>query len=77
MHPLQETTMTGLFPGTADHYRRFRLPYPQETFDWIVARHGLDGTGQLLEPDGRYWRESERQWDVLHCITARPALEQP
>jgi SAM-dependent methyltransferase len=46
---LHEITMTELFAGTADHYRRFRPPYPQEVFDWIVTRHGLDGTGRLLD----------------------------
>ncbi|KRR26395.1 hypothetical protein CQ14_02540 [Bradyrhizobium lablabi] len=46
---LDEIIMTELFVGTADHYRRFRPPYPQEAFDWIVARHGLDGAGRLLD----------------------------
>ncbi|MGJ4952339.1 class I SAM-dependent methyltransferase [Bradyrhizobium sp. HKCCYLS20291] len=41
--------MTDLFAGTADHYRRFRPPYPQDVFDWIVTQHRLDGTGRLLD----------------------------
>jgi SAM-dependent methyltransferase len=41
--------MTELFAGTADHYHRFRPPYPREAFDWIATRHGLDGTGRLLD----------------------------
>jgi SAM-dependent methyltransferase len=41
--------MRELFAGTADCYRRFRPPYPVEAFDWIVAQHGLDGTGRLLD----------------------------
>jgi SAM-dependent methyltransferase len=44
-----EITMTELFTGTADHYRRFRPPYPLEAFDWIATRHKLDGTGRLLD----------------------------
>ena len=41
--------MRELFAGTADCYRRFRPPYPAEAFDWIVAQHGLDGAGRLLD----------------------------
>jgi SAM-dependent methyltransferase len=41
--------MQELFAGTADCYRRFGPPYPAEAFDWIVAQHGLDGAGRLLD----------------------------
>jgi len=41
--------MHELFAGTADCYRRFRPPYPVEAFDWIIAQHGLNGTGRLLD----------------------------
>ena len=41
--------MRELFAGTADCYRRFRPPYPVAVFDWIVAQHGLDGVGRLLD----------------------------
>src|SRR5438128_246497 len=41
--------MHELFAGTADCYRRFRPPYPVETFDWIIAQHGLNGMGRLLD----------------------------
>jgi len=41
--------MRELFAGTADCYRRFRPPYPVEAFDWIIAQHGLNGTGRLLD----------------------------
>jgi SAM-dependent methyltransferase len=41
--------MSELLAGAADFYRRFRPPYPAEAFGWIVAQHGLDGTGRLLD----------------------------
>jgi SAM-dependent methyltransferase len=41
--------MRELFADTADCYSRFRPPNPAEAFDWIVAQHGLDGAGRLLD----------------------------
>jgi cyclopropane fatty-acyl-phospholipid synthase-like methyltransferase len=41
--------MRELFAGTADCYRRFRPAYLTEVFDWIVAQHGLNGAGRLLD----------------------------
>src|SRR5262245_18383532 len=38
-----------LFFGTADYYERYRPPYPQEVFDWVIAEHKLDGRGRLLD----------------------------
>jgi ubiquinone/menaquinone biosynthesis C-methylase UbiE len=37
------------FAGAAGYYDRFRPPYPQEVFDWLVREHGLDGHGRLLD----------------------------
>ncbi len=38
-----------LFLGTAEYYERYRVPYPQEVFDWIVSEYKLDGHGRLLD----------------------------
>jgi SAM-dependent methyltransferase len=38
-----------LFFGTAEYYGRYRVPYPQEVFDWIVNEYQLDGRGRLLD----------------------------
>jgi SAM-dependent methyltransferase len=38
-----------LFLGAAEYYRRYRVPYPEEVFDWIVDEHRLDGRGRLLD----------------------------
>ena len=39
----------GAFAGLADAYQRYRVPYPDEIFDWIVREYGLDGRGRLLD----------------------------
>jgi SAM-dependent methyltransferase len=38
-----------LFKGTAEHYDRFRLPYPALLLDDLRARVPLDGNGRLLD----------------------------
>ena len=38
-----------LFRSTAYYYRYFRKPYPDEIFDLLRARFGLNGTGKLLD----------------------------
>src|SRR3982074_2810857 len=38
-----------LFLGAAQYYERYRVPYPQEIFDWIVNEYRLDGCGRLLD----------------------------
>lgn len=38
-----------LFLGTAEYYECYRVPYPQEVFDWIVNEYQLDGRGRLLD----------------------------
>jgi SAM-dependent methyltransferase len=38
-----------LFLGTAEYYERYRVPYPQEVFDWIVNEYRLEGRGRLLD----------------------------
>lgn len=38
-----------LFEGTAEHYQRYRVPYPREALDWIVYEFRLDGRGRLLD----------------------------
>ena len=37
------------FAGTAEHYQHYRVPYPDEVFDWIRREYGLDGRGRLLD----------------------------
>ena len=37
------------FAGIADDYQRYRVPYPDEIFDWIMREYGLDGRGRLLD----------------------------
>ena len=37
------------FLGTAEYYERYRVPYPQEAFGWIVDEYRLDGRGRLLD----------------------------
>jgi SAM-dependent methyltransferase len=37
------------FAGTAENYQRYRVPYPDEVFDWIRHEYGLDGRGRLLD----------------------------
>lgn len=42
--------MTGTaFAGIAEEYHRYRVPYPEEVFDWIRREYGLDGRGRLLD----------------------------
>jgi hypothetical protein len=38
-----------LLLGAAKYYERYRVPYPQEVFDWIVNEYRLDGCGRLLD----------------------------
>jgi SAM-dependent methyltransferase len=38
-----------LFVGAAEYYERYRVPYPQEVFDWIVNEYQLNGRGRLLD----------------------------
>src|SRR5262245_12719685 len=38
-----------LFVGAAEYYERYRVPYPQEVFDWIVNEFQLNGRGRLLD----------------------------
>jgi SAM-dependent methyltransferase len=40
---------TDLFAGTAEHYERFRPPYPKTLLDDVRARLPLRGTGRLLD----------------------------
>jgi SAM-dependent methyltransferase len=37
------------FAGVAENYQRYRVPYPDGVFDWIVREYGLDGRGRLLD----------------------------
>jgi ubiquinone/menaquinone biosynthesis C-methylase UbiE len=37
------------FAGTAEDYQRYRVPYPDEVFDWIRREYNLDGRGRLLD----------------------------
>jgi SAM-dependent methyltransferase len=37
------------FAGVAEDYQRYRVPYPDEIFDWIIREYGLDGRGRLLD----------------------------
>ena len=39
----------GGFAGVAESYQRYRVPYPDAVFDWIVREYGLDGRGRLLD----------------------------
>jgi ubiquinone/menaquinone biosynthesis C-methylase UbiE len=45
----REEHVNDLFLGTAEYYERYRVPYPQEVFDWIVNEYKLDGHGRLLD----------------------------
>lgn len=38
-----------LFSSTAWYYARYRPGYPQELFDLVIDRFGLDGTGRMLD----------------------------
>jgi FkbM family methyltransferase len=38
-----------LFLFAADYYERYRVPYSQEVFDWVINEHQLDGRGRLLD----------------------------
>ena len=38
-----------LFLGAAEYYERYRVPYPQEVFDWVINEYRLDGRGRLLD----------------------------
>jgi SAM-dependent methyltransferase len=37
------------FAGVAQDYQRYRVPYPDQVFNWIVREYGLDGRGRLLD----------------------------
>lgn len=39
----------GAYGGTAEAYQRYRVPYPDEVFDWIRSEYNLDGRGRLLD----------------------------
>ena len=57
----------GLFIGTAWYYARFRPPYPDALFDYLVSEFALDGksnlldlgcgTGQIAIPLARHFRQ--------------------
>ncbi|HKR97696.1 MAG TPA: class I SAM-dependent methyltransferase, partial [Candidatus Angelobacter sp.] len=38
-----------LFAGTASYYSRYRFPYPQQFFDYLIRTFGFDGTGSALD----------------------------
>lgn len=38
-----------LFLGTAEYYHRYRAPYAEAVFDWIVGEYHLDGFGRLID----------------------------
>ena len=38
-----------LFAGTASYYSRYRFPYPQPLFDYLIRIYGFDGTGMALD----------------------------
>lgn len=40
---------SSIFEGTAWYYARYRLPYPQELIDDLIAEFRLDGCGRLLD----------------------------
>ncbi len=46
---MAQPAIPDLFKGTAWYYARFRPPYPDELFDHVKKRFGLDGTGTLLD----------------------------
>jgi SAM-dependent methyltransferase len=37
------------FAGVAEAYERYRVPYPDGVFDWILGEYALDGRGRLLD----------------------------
>ncbi len=41
--------MKTLFDGTSKYYAKYRAPYPQEMFEDVVAKFGLNGQGRLLD----------------------------
>jgi trans-aconitate methyltransferase len=38
-----------LFASTAGYYSRYRFPYPQELFSYLIQAYGFDGTGTALD----------------------------
>src|SRR5581483_732300 len=38
-----------LFAGAASYYSRYRFPYPQQLFDYLIQTFGFDGTGAALD----------------------------
>ena len=38
-----------LFSGTASYYSRYRFPYPQQLFDYLIQAFGFHGTGTALD----------------------------
>jgi hypothetical protein len=66
-----------LFLGAAQYYERYRVPYPQEVFDWIINEYRLDGRGRLLDggcgtgqvalPLSRWFGESLRSTPIRRC----------
>lgn len=44
-----ELPANSLFDGTAEYYELYRVPYPQEVFNWVIREHKLDGRGRLLD----------------------------
>jgi SAM-dependent methyltransferase len=40
---------TDLYRGTAEHYERYRVPYPAELIDDLAQAVHADGTGRLLD----------------------------
>jgi SAM-dependent methyltransferase len=44
-----ELPANSLFDGAAEYYELYRVPYPQEIFDWVIREHKLDGRGRLLD----------------------------
>ncbi len=46
---VQHVFPENLFTGTAEYYARYRIPYPADLFEDLVARAKLTGTGRLLD----------------------------
>ncbi|HET9079659.1 MAG TPA: methyltransferase domain-containing protein [Trebonia sp.] len=74
----------GLYRGTAGHYDRYQLPYPEAMTGWLVQRAGVRGDGRLLDlacgtgqlafPLRQWFTEVwavDREPDMVHLVRAK------
>ena len=77
-----------LYQGTAEHYDRYRRPYPERLIGWLIERAEVSGQGRLLDlacgtgqltfPLHRRFSEVwavDREPDMVQAVRAKAAAQ--